>query len=198
MLNFLLGLFGNLLAAELSAWCPDVARKIVCAAAKSMPHSMQQRMLEEWSALLNDTPGDLSKLWVAISLYWKRSRIADQCEDTAESTIPSLLMDTLTDTEDAVLELTAQGRTVDEISNLLSLNRTTVEYHKINCAQKLSGQSSIGRKDLVSFFAAGHKYSRSSKLRRLIRNFRRERSWRNLRMREREMREGEWKRNGGW
>ena len=192
MLNFLASLLGELLAADLIAWCPHVAKRVICAAAKSMPHSMQQRMLEEWSALLDDTHGGMSKLWVALSLYWYRGRIADQCEDTAGSTIPSLLMDTLTDTEDAVLELSAQGKTDGEISVFLNLNRTTVEYCKINCAEKLSGQSNIGRKDLVSFFSAGHKYSRN-KLRRLISRYRRERSWRNLRTSE-----GEWRSNGGW
>lgn len=197
MLNFLVGLFGNLLAAELIAWCPDVAKKIISAAAKSIPRSMQQRMLEEWSALLDDTPGDLSKLWVAVSLYWKRGRIADQCEDTAVSPIPSALMDRLTDIEDAVLELTARGMTDGEISNFLYLNRTMVQYYKITCTEKLSGQTTIGRKDFVRFFAAGHKYSRST-FRRLISHFRRVRSWHNLKMRNGEMRHGEWKRNGGW
>lgn len=192
MLNFLVGFLGNLLASELIAWCPRVARKIICAAAKSMPHSMQQRMLEEWNALLDDTHGDLSKLLVAFSLYWSRARIAGQCEGTAESTIPSLLMDTLTDTEDAVFELTALGKTDGEISNLLGLNRTAVDYYKINCAQKLSGQSNIGRKDLVSFFSVGHKYSRNT-LRRLISRYRRERNWRNFRISEEE-----WRSNGGW
>jgi len=194
MLNFVLGLLGNLLAAEIGAWCPHLAKKLIANATKRLPASLQERMHEEWNALLNDTRGDLSKLVVASSLYWKRSKIADQCEDTAESPILPVLMDTLSDTEDAVFELTTRGMTVGEISNLLNLNRTLVEYNKITCAQKLSGQTIIGRKDVVSFFVR-YKYHRST-FRKLIIRFRRERSWRNLEMKNRQT--SQWRHNGGW
>jgi regulatory LuxR family protein len=151
MLAFFLGLFGNLLAAEFGAWCPHLADKLIAYTAKRLPASLQERMLEEWSALLDDTHGDLSKLLVAVSLYWKRSKIADQCQDTAKFPIPSLIMDSLSDMEDAVFEMTTQGMTVGEISNFLNANRTAVEYYKLNCAQKLSGQTTIGRMDVVTF-----------------------------------------------
>ena len=194
MLDFFLGLFGNLLAAEFGAWCPHLAGKLIAYTAKRLPASLQERMLEEWSALLDDTHGDLSKLVVAISLYWKRSKIADQCEDTEELPISSIVMDTLSDMEDTVFELTTQGMTVGEISNFLNANRTVVEYYKINCAQKLSGQTTIGRKNVVTFFAR-HKYHRSI-FNRLINQFRRERRWRNL---ERQNRQPPpLRRNGGW
>jgi len=194
MLAFFLGLFGNLLAAEFGAWCPHLAEKLIAYTAKRLPASLQERMLEEWSALLNDTHGDLSKLVVAVSLYWKRSKIADQCEDTKESPISSVVMDTLSNMEDAVFEMTTQGMTVGEISNFLNANRTAVEYYKISCAQKLSGQTTIGRTDVVTFFAR-HKYHRSI-LNRLVNHFRRERSWRNL---ERQNRQPpSLRRNGGW
>jgi hypothetical protein len=139
MLAFFLGLFGNLLAAEFGAWCPHLAEKLIAYTAKRLPASLQERMLEEWSALLNDTHGDLSKLVVAVSLYWKRSKIADQCEDTKESPISSVVMDTLSDMEDAVFEMTTQGMTVGEISNFLNANRTAVEYYKISCAGESKG-----------------------------------------------------------
>jgi hypothetical protein len=84
--------------------------------------------------------------------------------------------------------------TVGEISNLLNLNRTLVEYNKITCAQKLSGQTIIGRKDVVSFFVR-YKYHRST-FGKLIMRFRRERSWRNLEMRNRLT--NQWRHNEGW
>jgi hypothetical protein len=188
MLAFFLGLFGNLVAAEFGAWCPHLAEKLIAYTAKRLPASLQERMLEEWSALLNDTRGDLSKLAVAVSLYWKRSKIADQCEDTEDSPLSSVAMDTLSDMEDAVFELTTQGMTVQEISNYLNANRTVVEYYKITCAQKLSGHPTIGRKDVVTFFAR-HKYHRNI-LNRLVTHYRRERRWRNL---DQPLRP-----NGGW
>ena len=107
MLNFLVGLFGNLLAAELGAWCPKAAQRIISYAAKSVPPPIQQRMLEEWSAVLDDTSGDWSKLVIAISLYWKRSEIADECEGTKDTSMPSVsfISAVLTETEEAVLNL---------------------------------------------------------------------------------------------
>jgi len=179
MVNFLLGLLGKLLAAELSARCPEIAQKIISSAAKRLPHSLQHRMLEEWSALLDDTPGDLSKLCVAISLYWKRSKIADESEEAAESPVPTLVTDILTDSEEDIFVLVALGKTDGEISNLLDLNRTVVEYLKITSVQKLSGQSNIGRKDLVSFLRTRRNYS-CSKFRSVIGHFRRARHWRYL------------------
>lgn len=94
--NFLLGLFGNLLAAEIGAWCRGLAQKIVCATARKLPEKLQPRMLEEWSALLEDIPGDLSKLWMAISLYRKRSVLADECEKLIDEPFPSRLVFRLT------------------------------------------------------------------------------------------------------
>lgn len=196
MLAFLLGLFGNLLAAEFGAWCPHLAERLISSAAKGLPPSLQERMREEWSALLRDTHGDLSKLIVAISLYWKRSKIAEQCEDTTEPPISAELMDTLSDMEDAVFELTTRGMSVGEISNRLDANRTLVEYYKITCAQKLSGQTSqttISRKDVAAFFSR-HKHYRST-FNRLINHFRRQARWRNL---ERDQELLKRKQNKGW
>lgn len=88
--NFLLGLFGNLLAAEIAAWCRPLAQKIICATVQKLPERLQPRMLEEWSALLEDIPGDLSKLWMALSLYRKRSVLADECEKLIDEPLPSI------------------------------------------------------------------------------------------------------------
>jgi DNA-binding CsgD family transcriptional regulator len=196
MLNFIVGVLGNLIAAELIAWCPGAAKKIIYSAAKSVPLSMRQRMIEEWSALLDDTDGDLSKLWVAISLYWKRSKIGSQCEGAAELPIWSLQLDTLTITEEIVFALVMSGKSDGEVSVFLGLTRTTVEYYKNTCAEKLSGQSDIRWKDFLSAYAGGHKYSRRTfraACRTVIDHVRRERTWRTLTRRK-----GIWKRNRRW
>ena len=70
MLDFVLSLLGQLLGAEFGAKCPQIADKLIANAVQKLPASLQERMYEEWCAVLNDTPGDLSKLAVAISLYW--------------------------------------------------------------------------------------------------------------------------------
>lgn len=193
MLDFVLALLGQLLGAEFGAKCHQIANKLIANAAQKLPASLQERMHEEWCAVLNDTPGDLSKLAVAISLYWKRSKIGNQCEDVAAPPIPALAMDVLSDTEDAVFELTARGMSDGEISNQLGISRTAVEYNKITCAQKLSGQTSIGRKDVISFFGR-YKYDTNT-YRRLILKLRRERAWRDWKMQNSH---SKWKRNEGW
>lgn len=87
MFDFLLGLFGNVLAAEIGAWCRVLAHKIICVTALKLPAKIQSRMLEEWGALLEDIPGDISKLWMAISLYRKRSALVDECEELVDKPI---------------------------------------------------------------------------------------------------------------
>lgn len=78
MPDFFLSLFGNLMAAEVGALCRGLAQKIICATAQKLPDPLKSRMREEWSALLEDVPGDLSKLWMAISLYRKHSVLEDE------------------------------------------------------------------------------------------------------------------------
>ena len=103
--------------------------------------------LRRWSAVLNDTPGDWSKLGIAISLYWKRSEIADECDGATDTSI-LFISAPLTKTEEAVLELIERGKNDVEISHYLDINITSVQYYKITSAEKLTGQSNITRMDL--------------------------------------------------
>lgn len=195
MLNFILGLLGNLLAAEIGAWCPHFAQKLIARAVSQLPISLAERMHEEWSALLNDTRGDLSKLAVAVSLYWKRSQIAEQWEneDVREVLLPPLVLQSLSETEAEVFELTTEGLSVGEITVLLSMNRTAIEYVQIMCARKLGAQTAPGRNDVVNFFART-KY-KQSELSKILSKFKRDRLWRRL---ERSNDYSHWKANQGW
>jgi hypothetical protein len=65
---FVLGLIGNLLASEFLSWMPTVASRLVKIGAGKLPSPLSERMLEEWEALLYDTPAPLGKLCVALSL----------------------------------------------------------------------------------------------------------------------------------
>ncbi len=179
--NFLLGLLGNLLAAEVGAWCRGLARKIVCATAQKLPEKFQQRMREEWSALLEDIPGDLSKLWMAISLYRKRSVLADECEQLIDEPLPSLIgMETLTEIEHAVFSLIAEGKSIQEISYMLDVPKLTVEYRIITGVQKLSGQTNINRTELLKFL--GTIKNHRNKVMAIVRRFRHEIRWRQKRI----------------
>ncbi len=176
MLNFLLGLFGNLLAAEVGAWCRDLAQKIVCVTAQRLPEKLQSRMLEEWSALLDDIPGDLTKLWMAISLYRQRSVLADECEKLIDEPLPSLVgMETLTKIEHEVFTLLVEGKTTQQIRHILNIDTFWIEYWTITSVQKLTGQSNIGRTDLLKFLGA-IKIHRN-KVKEIVRRIRREMRW---------------------
>jgi hypothetical protein len=61
MINFLIGLFGNILAGEVAAWLPRLADKIISSSARKLSSKGKERMLEERRARLADTPGDFSK-----------------------------------------------------------------------------------------------------------------------------------------
>jgi hypothetical protein len=181
MANFLLGLLGNLLAAEIGAWCRGTARKIVCATARKLPEKLQARMLEEWSALLEDIPDDLSKLWMAISLYRKRSVLVDECEQLIDEPLPSLIgMDALTEIEHAVFSLLVEGKSIQEISYMLDVHKFTVEYRIITGVQKLTGQSNIKRTDLLQFIGAIKNHR--NKVIGIFWRFRREMRWRKMRI----------------
>ena len=174
--NFLLGLFGNLLAAEIGAWCRGLARKIVCATARKLPEKLQPRMLEEWSALLEDIPGDLSKLWMAISLYRKRSVLADECEQLIDGPFPSLVgIETLTEIEHAIFALLVEGKTAQQIRHVLPIDTFWIEYMTITIAQKLTGQSQIERADLLKFLGAVKNHP--IRVRKIARGIRREMIW---------------------
>lgn len=65
----------SLLASELYAWFPKLADKLLRLYAKQLPTAIAPRLLEEWQALLADTPGHLAKLLRALDLIRAIPRI---------------------------------------------------------------------------------------------------------------------------
>jgi hypothetical protein len=65
----------SLLASELYAWFPKLADKLLRFYAKQLPTAIAPRLLEEWQALLADTPGNLAKLLRALDLIRALPRI---------------------------------------------------------------------------------------------------------------------------
>ena len=66
--SFLGALMGRLFATELYAWAPTVADWLLCLYVRFLPQEVGERLLEEWRALLHNTPGNLSKLLRTIDL----------------------------------------------------------------------------------------------------------------------------------
>ena len=130
MLNLLLGLLGSILAKELGEWAPNLADKILVHTARRAPPPYDERLLEEWRALLADTPGDLGKLLRAISLYWCRGDLLGQCKDDAasrpESNIEGIRLSVR---ETSILDLVAKGKTNKDIAQALSITAEDVRLH---------------------------------------------------------------------
>jgi MraZ protein len=60
----------RLLADEFKAWNPKLTGVIVRLAALILPKQERARYSEEWSAHVNDTPGEVGKLCAAIGCVW--------------------------------------------------------------------------------------------------------------------------------
>jgi lipopolysaccharide/colanic/teichoic acid biosynthesis glycosyltransferase len=63
------GVLLNVLGDEVTAWLPRLARWLVRRHASHLQQPLQERMREEWEALLADTPGHLSKVSRALDLF---------------------------------------------------------------------------------------------------------------------------------
>jgi hypothetical protein len=59
---------GKLVADDFKAWIPWLTSRLINCAVAKLPEAQRARYAEEWRAHVNDVPGDLSKLFVALSL----------------------------------------------------------------------------------------------------------------------------------
>lgn len=75
MAEFLLGLLGNLLAAEIGEWLPRLSFCILKYSLKKVPPELSERLSEEWHAVLIDTPGGFSKVKCALGFLLAFPRI---------------------------------------------------------------------------------------------------------------------------
>ena len=68
---------GKLFADELKSWLPWLRERLIQRAVSILPKDRRARYGEEWRSHLNDIPGDLSKLFVALSLFRAAYNISD-------------------------------------------------------------------------------------------------------------------------
>jgi lipopolysaccharide/colanic/teichoic acid biosynthesis glycosyltransferase len=69
----------NVLASEVYSWLPRIARELIRFHVSRLPASIQERMSEEWEALLLDTPGHAAKFVVAADLFRAVPRLRHAC-----------------------------------------------------------------------------------------------------------------------
>lgn len=77
ILGGLIGVLAGMLANELFAWQPRLARWILEKAVKRTPEAMQARLREEWQADLATVPGKLSGVVFAASLFGRHAALQD-------------------------------------------------------------------------------------------------------------------------
>jgi lipopolysaccharide/colanic/teichoic acid biosynthesis glycosyltransferase len=71
-----LAVISRLVADDVKAWLPRITRHLIEVAVRRLPEDQRERYVEEWTAFIDDTPGDLSKICRAASLSWAALSIA--------------------------------------------------------------------------------------------------------------------------
>lgn len=67
--HFLAALLGKLCADEVKAWLPSIAEHLKELAVRRLPVEQRERYSEEWASYLNDTPGEIAKIWTALGFF---------------------------------------------------------------------------------------------------------------------------------
>lgn len=67
----------KVLADDFKAWQPSIVERLLKFSVSLLSASERERYHEEWSAYIDETPGDLSKVIAATGLIWAAFRISD-------------------------------------------------------------------------------------------------------------------------
>ncbi len=74
-------------ADEVKAWTPWIASRLTTFAVRRLPEHCRDRYREEWASHLEDIPGNVGKLWVAIGFYTAARKIAAADPDSVPAYI---------------------------------------------------------------------------------------------------------------
>jgi len=78
----LAGVVATIVATEMEAWNPVVIRGVIKFAVARLPESKRERFREEWPAHIDEVPGQMAKLVVAIGFVFAANGLAldDRCD----------------------------------------------------------------------------------------------------------------------
>jgi hypothetical protein len=76
-LGFLLAVAARQMADYIKTWLPRIIDYLIDRAIKRLPDEQRDRFAEEWKSYVNDTPGNLRKLIVAIGFLFAANKMAD-------------------------------------------------------------------------------------------------------------------------
>lgn len=82
-LGLLVACLRKLLTDELKAYMPSLIDAMLALAVRGVPPALRDRYREEWQAHLNELPGDLTKLSVAIGFAWAARRMKPPTREPA-------------------------------------------------------------------------------------------------------------------
>jgi hypothetical protein len=71
-------LAAHLIADDTKAWLPRIIDHLIDRAVKRLPHEQRDRFAEEWKGYVNETPGDLRKLIVAVGFLFAANKMANR------------------------------------------------------------------------------------------------------------------------
>lgn len=80
------GVLLNVVANEVSAWLPSVARRLLTKAAARLPERQRHASLVEWNRELDEIPGGLWPLRFALARWWASRAKRDVAHRTAHHT----------------------------------------------------------------------------------------------------------------
>lgn len=73
--TFVVAVAAGLTKTEIEAWAPRAALWVKDFALRPLPRHLRERFAEEWASHLDDMPGPISKLIVAVGFYFASTQI---------------------------------------------------------------------------------------------------------------------------
>jgi hypothetical protein len=95
-------------AAEITAWSPSVVRTLIKFAVRRLPEDQRVRFDEEWQSHVNEVPGQVGKLFVAVGFLIAACNISldERCNKANERCLLMLVViDKVTDLETLALKM---------------------------------------------------------------------------------------------
>jgi hypothetical protein len=81
--------FSRQLTDEFKAWTPRLTAWLKQRAVRKLPEGQRERCAEEWGSHINDTPGEVGKIYIALGLLLAPSRMSNPVATSEPSDEPA-------------------------------------------------------------------------------------------------------------
>jgi len=79
LVMLLVGATANQAAQEFRGWTPWITKKLIERAVARLPENMKERLREEWTSFIDDTPGQIVQIVRAVGLSRAAATITTEC-----------------------------------------------------------------------------------------------------------------------